>query len=266
MKTQLCIGLMSSFLLFNCSTNTEENNDPNTSEPQILLSKTTTVYHANSTNPSTDVVKLDYNSQKQLVKMSSENRIAVLEYDLTGKPLKVNYEKPDGTGVYYKTCHYNGDQLTMVKTIYPTSTFNTTITYSNAKVSSISICKSSNCTNPFTKSFLYIGDNVSEENSQGDGIGSPYHLKREFSYDSNVNPYSLINKYVRVFIGGPEFLSQNLSTTEKISTKYTSGNWTQIQNITYQVEYNNSQLPTLVVGKDDNGNEFVRRTYEYIIQ
>ncbi|KAA2224112.1 hypothetical protein [Chryseobacterium sediminis] len=265
MKIQFFIGLMSSFLFFNCSSNNEEN-ETNPSEPQILLSKATTVYHGNSTNPSTDVVKFDYNNQKQLIKISSENTISILEYDATGKPSKINYQKTDGTGAYYKTCTYNGDQLTMVKTIYPTSTYNTAITYNNGKVTATSLCESPNCTNPSTTSYSYSENNVSEENSISDGIGGAHHFKKEFSYDNRVNPYSLINRYFRIFMGGPQFLSQNNYTAEKISKKDNAGNWNQILNITYQIEYNNSQLPTQVIGKDDDGNEFVRYTYEYITQ
>ncbi|TXI96131.1 MAG: hypothetical protein E6Q35_08375 [Chryseobacterium cucumeris] len=265
MKNQLFIGLMSSFLFLNCSSNNDENNEPNPSDSQILLSKVTTVYYTSPSGPHTSITKLDYNSQKQLLKITSETTTSVLEYDDAGKPSKITYHKADGTVAYYKTFTYNGDQLTMIKKTDPDTHYNTTMTYTNGKVTGTSTCESSSCPIPSTMSYTYSGDNVSEEISVSDGIGGPHTNKKEFSYDNKVNPYSLMGKYFRIIMGGAEFLSQNNYTTVKISGKDGTGNWSQIMNFTYQIEYNSNQLPTQVMVKLDN-NDYAKYTYEYITQ
>lgn len=43
-----------------------------------------------------------------------------------------------------------------------------------------------------------------------------------------------------------------------------TGNWIQIQNITYEIQYNNTQLPSKVIGKDAHGNTLIEYNYEYI--
>ena len=72
-----------------------------------------------------------------------------------------------------------------------------------------------------------------------------------------------MGKYFRIIMGGAEFLSQNNYTTVKISGKDGTGNWSQIMNFTYQIEYNSNQLPTQVMVKLDN-NDYAKYTYEYI--
>ncbi|MDR6489252.1 hypothetical protein J2799_003791 [Chryseobacterium vietnamense] len=265
MKNQLFVGLMSSFLFLSCSSSNDENNEPNPSDPQILLSKVTTVSYTSPSGPQTSIAKFDYNSQKQLLKITSENTTSVLEYDSAGKPSKITYQKPDGTVAYYKTFTYNGDQLTTVKTIYSDTHYNTAMTYTNGKVTATSTCESSNCPIPSTMSYTYSGENVSEEISVNDGIGGPHINKREFSYDNKINPYSLLGKYFRAITGEAQFLSQNNYTTLKISGKDDAGNWNQILNFNYQIEYNNNQLPTQVMVKVDN-NDYAKYTYEYITQ
>ena len=66
-------------------------------EQRILLSKVTTVYYDNPASPETTVSTLEYNNKGQLSKTSTAGRNSFNEYDTTGKPLKTNYYKTDGT-------------------------------------------------------------------------------------------------------------------------------------------------------------------------
>ncbi|MBP2616527.1 hypothetical protein [Chryseobacterium jejuense] len=266
MKIYLFLGALSSVLFFNSCSGNDEDDTPNNPESQIFLSKVTTVNYTNPSNPNTSVVTFDYNSQKQLIKVLSQGRATSFEYDINGKLSKTNYYNTDGTIAYYTTWSYNENQLTTIKSIYPDSNNNTTkaYTYNNGKVTSTSLCFSLNCTTPSTSSYTYIGDNVSTEIIFSDNIGGSSTIKREFSYDNKVNPYSLTNTYFRTYLAGTQFLSQNNYTSEKISSKDSAGNWVQIQNITYEIQYNNAQLPSKVIGKDANGNTFIEYNYEYI--
>ncbi|MCS3532755.1 hypothetical protein [Chryseobacterium sp. JUb7] len=267
MKKYFFLSLISSIVFFTgCSSNDENDNGNNPNETQVLLSKITTVYYDNPTNPQTSVTTLDYNSQRQLTKMYSGGITSILEYDTAGKPTKTNYYKADGTLDHYILYSYNGEELTTTNMIYTNSNYNlkTTYNYNNNKLSSITQCQSPNCSDISTTSYTYNGDNISIETSIAGGVSVP--TKREYSYDSKKNPYSLLNKYFRSALGGAYILSQNNYTLDKISFRDNTGNWIQNQNITYEIQYNNSQLPTQVIGKDSYGNNYVKYNYEYITQ
>lgn len=259
---------MSSAIFFTgCSSNDENDNGNNPNEPQILLSKITTVYYDNPSSPQTTVATLEYNSQRQLIKISSEGRTSTFEYDATGKPTKTNYYKTDGSLDYYTSYTYTGEQLTKAQAIYTNADFNRTMTYTynNGKLATTTLCQSPDCSHPSTSSYTYNGENVSIETAITGGT-IPFSTKREYTYDNKINPYSLTNKYFRISLTGAYILSQNNYTTEKISYKDNAGNWIQNQNIIYEIQYNNSQLPTQVIGKEANGNNSVKYNYEYITQ
>ncbi len=265
MKKFLSAALLSGFglLLSSCSNNDENTviTDPVT-EPQMLLSKITTVYYDNPSNPETTVSTLEYNSQRRLTKISSDGRSSIFEYDATGKPVKTNYYKPDGTLEYYNTYTYNGDKLEKTMAIYSNPDYNRTInyTYNNGKVvSSILLQPSSN---PITDTYTYNGENISSEIHESGGIISG--TKREFSYDNKSNPFIHFDKYLKIMMGGAYVLSPNNYISEKISYKTSTGTWIQNQVNTYDIQYNSAQLPTQVIGKDANGNNTVKYNYEYI--
>lgn len=266
MKTYLFLGALSSVLFFSSCSGGDDHDTPNNPEAKIFLSKVTTINYTNPSNSNTSVVTFDYNSKKQLIKVSSQGRATSFEYDTTGKLSKTNYYNTDGTIAYYTTWTYNENQLTTIKSIYPDSNGNTTkvYTYNNDKITGTSLCSSLNCTLPSTSSYTYSGDNVSTEISFSDNIGGPFIFKREFSYDNKINPYSLTNIYFRTYLAGTQFLSQNNYTSEKISRKDSEGNWIQIQNMTYEIQYNSSQLPSKVIGKEANGKTLIEYNYEYI--
>lgn len=264
MKKILFLGALS--LFFSSCRGDDDNDTPNNPEAKIFLSKVTTVNYTNPSNINTSVVTFDYNSKKQLIKILSQNTSTSFEYDTTGKLSKTTYYKADGTVAYYTTCTYNENQLTTIKSIYPDSNGNTTkvYTYNNNKITDTSLCFSLNCTIPSTSSYTYSGDNISTETSFSDNIGGPSTIKREFSYDNKINPYSLTNTYFRTYLAGTQFLSQNNYTSEKISRKDSEGNWIEIQNVTYEIQYNSSQLPSKVIGKEANGKTLIEYNYEYI--
>jgi hypothetical protein len=269
MKKCFLLSIMSSVLFFTgCSSDGESDMpiaDPLASP--ALLSKITTVYYDNPANPETTVATLEYNSQKQLIKTISEGRTAVFEYDTAGKPAKTNYYNPNGTLDYYSIYYYNGGQLTTLKSIYSNPNYNRTITYSynNGKVTGYTQCQSADCANPSTSSYAYNGENISVETSVSGGPLS-FSTKSEFSYDNKLNPFSYTNKYLRTTMGGAYILSLNNYTTEKISYKDNAGNWIPSQNITFEIQYNNLQLPTQVIGKEADGSMSVKYMYEYITE
>lgn len=253
-----------SLLLSSCSTTDENPENPNAgTEPQMLLSKITTIYYDNPSNPETTVSTLEYNSQRQLTKILSEGRSSTYQYDATGKPVRTNYYKTDGSLEYYNTYTYNGNQLEKTMAIYSNSDYNRTITYTynNGKVVSSSLLQSGS--NPITDSYTYTGENISSEIHESGGIISA--RKREFSYDSKSNPMNHLDKYLKIMMGGAYALSPNNYVTEKISYKTNSGSWTESQANTYDIQYNNAQFPTQVIGKDANGNITVKYNYEYIL-
>lgn len=237
-------------------------------EQRILLSKVTTVYYNNPANPQTSVATLEHNNQGQLIKISSENRITTLEYNNAGKLFKTIYYLANGTIDYYTSYTYNGDELKTVKAIYTNTSYNRTTTYiyTNGKVTNTNLCQSTNCSNPSTNLYTYNGENISTEISSGNGISGISTIKREFLYDNKKNPYSLINKDFRISVSGGQFLSENNYTSEKISQKDSSGNWVQLENINYEIQYNSAHLPIQIVGKTTTGANYVKYSYEYVVQ
>ncbi|MDF2831383.1 MAG: hypothetical protein K0Q82_489 [Chryseobacterium indoltheticum] len=259
---------MSSVVFFNSCNSTDEYElitDP--VQQRILLSKVTTVYYDNPANPQTTVSTLEYNNQGQLIKTSSAGRNSINEYDATGKPVKTDYYKTDGTLEYYALYTYNNDQLHNVKAIYSDTNLNRTInyTYSNGKVATSTLCQTANCSNPSISSYTYNGDNITLETSEMGGSVS-FSTKNEYLYDNQLNPYTFTNKYFRIMMGGAYALSKNNYASERISFKDSAGNWVQNQNIIYEIQYNSAQLPVQVIGKAANGNNYVKYNYEYILQ
>ncbi|MBW8523909.1 hypothetical protein K0U91_01540 [Chryseobacterium chendengshani] len=266
-KNYLFLSLISSAALLNSCSNTDENETTNPAEPKILLSKVTTTFYGNPANPDTDIATLTYNSQGELLKILSEDKSSSFEYDNSGKPLKINYYKADGTLDYYSLYIYNGDQLSTIKAIYSNPDYNRTInyTYENGKVITSTLCQSANCTDPSIFTYTYSGENITVETYI---TGSTFSMstKREYLYDNQLNPFTYTNKYFKVSMGGAYVLSKNNYTTERISYKDGAGNWIQNQQIIYNVQYNSAQLPSQVIGKTSNGNDYVKHNYEYITQ
>lgn len=269
MKKYFFLGLVSSVVFLNSCNSTDENEmitDP-IAEPKILLSKVTTVYYDNPSNPETVISTLQYNNQGQLIKTTTAGRNSTNEYDSSGKPVKTNYYKTDGTLEYYSTYTYSGDQLQNVKAIYSNPDFNRTInyTYNNGKVATSTLCQTANCSNPSVSNYTYNGDNITVETSEMGGTIS-ISTKHEYLYDNQLNPFTFTNKYFRIMMGGAYALSKNNYASEKISFKDNSGNWVQNQQVIYDIQYNSAQLPSQVIGKDTNGNNYVKYNYEYIAQ
>ncbi len=266
MKKQILLFLLvSTAILLSCENNDNDSGDP-ASEKKLLLSKITTTYYDNPNNPETTISTLNYNDKGELMSSESEGRFSTLEYDAQGKPTKTNYYKPDKTLDYYSVYSYQGDKLMNIKAIYDNPNFNRSISFSydsNGKVIKSSFCQSENCSNPDTDSYTYNGDNISVETNQLNGTIN-YTSKIESSYDDKLNPYTNINKYLRIMMGGAYVISRNNYTSQKMSYKKSDGNWTQNQTINYTIQYNDSNLPTKVIGKGANGNNYVEYNYEYI--
>ncbi|MEJ5106266.1 hypothetical protein [Chryseobacterium sp. MYb328] len=267
MKNYLFLGIISTAVFFNsCSSNDDnEGTDIPSEQPQLLLSKVTTIYYDNPSKPETTVSTLSYNNQKQLIKTVSEGRTLTVEYNTTGKPSKTNYYNSDGTLDYYSTYTYSGDQLTNIKAIYANSDDNRTVTYNyntNGQMISSTLCQNPECSSPATDTYVYNGNNISSETSTWGGFMT-YSNKKDFSYDDKLNPYTNINKYLKIMMGSAYNLSKNNYLIEKISYK-DNGVWLQNQTITYTIQYNSSGLPVQVVGKEANGNNYVQYSYEYI--
>ncbi|KAB1230731.1 hypothetical protein [Chryseobacterium viscerum] len=267
MKNFLFLGLMSSVVFFNSCSSNDDNDGTNTpSEPKVLLSKITTVYYDNPAQPQTSIQTLEYNSQGELIKTLSASGTSKFEYS-NGKPVKTTYYKPDGTVDYYSSYTYNGDLLTTVKAIYTTNPdYNRTITYNyntNGQVISSSLCQSPDCSNPIVDTYVYNGNNISSETSEGGG--SSYSTKIVYSYDDKLNPYTNINKYLKIMMGGAYAVSKNNYLTEKISFK-NNGTWEQNQTRTSTIQYNSSGLPAQVISKEANGSLSAQYNYEYITQ
>ena len=267
MKNHFFLSLIiSSVFLSSCLSKADIDLVEEIPQKKLLLSKMITIYYDNPNNPETTVGTLSYNDDMQLVASDSDGRTATFEYDASGKPVKANYYKLDKTLEYYSLYSYNGDQLANIKSIYENASSNRNVFYtydSKGKVETSTLCQTADCSGASKSSYVYNGDNVSvETNVLGGTIA--YTYKVEFSYDDKLNPFTNINTNLRIMMGGAYTLSKNNYTTEKISSKNSDGTWTQNQNIFYTIEYNDSNLPTKIVGKDANGNKYVEQNYEYI--
>lgn len=263
MKNYLFLGVAGTALLFNSCSSSDENS--NEAEKKLLLSKVTTIYYDNPSNPETVVGTFEYNNQGQLIKAQSKEGSSVFEYS-NDKPVKENHYNSKQQLDYYAIFNYKTDQLTGIQYIHTDAAEKRTITYvynTNGKMTSSALCESDDCTHPITSSLAYNGDNISVETNTLTG-GSPY--KREFTYDNKLNPYTNLNKHLRIMMGGAYAISMSNYTTEKISSKSSNGTWNQGQSISYSIQYNSSQLPVQVIGKEANGNNYVQYNYEYITQ
>lgn len=267
MKNHFLLGLIAtSLFLSNCRSKDDNDFVEEIPEKKVLLSKMTTTYYDNPNNPETTVGTLSYNDKGQLVSSDSDGRNATFEYDASGKPLKTFYSKEDQTPDYYSIYTYNGEQLTSIKSLYVNPSFNRTVYYtydSKGKVETSTLCQSADCSGASKSSYVYNGDNVSVETNVLGGT-FPYTYKVEFAYDDKSNPFTNVNSNLRIMMGGAYTLSKNNYTSEKISSKNSDGTWTQNQNITYTFQYNDSNLPTKVIGKNANGTLYVEQNYEYI--
>jgi len=262
MKKYFYLSLIGSSIVFNsCSSSNDDNEiiiDP--VGKGLLVSKVTTIYYDNPSTPETNIATFEYNTQGDLTKISSEGRTSSFEYS-NGKPVKVNYYNADQTLDYYVAFSYNGDQLMNIKAIYTNPNFNRKSTYtynSTGKLASSTLCQSEDCSNQIITTYAYNGDNISVETSTFS------NSKKEFSYDDKLNPFTHTNPYLRILLERADVLSKNNYTTQKISYKQSDGSWTQSQNITYTIQYNNANLPVEVTGKEANGNNYVKYKYEYI--
>jgi len=263
MKKYFYLSLIGSSIAFNSCSSINDDNEIIT-DPVIkglLVSKITTVNYDNPSNPVANIATFEYNTQGDLIKTLSEGRTSFFEYS-NGKPVKVNYYNADQTLDYYAAFSYNGDQLMNIKAIYTNPNFNRKSTYtynSNGKLASSTLCQSEDCSNPIITTFAYNGDNISVETST-----FSWNSKREFSYDDKLNPFTHTNPYLKILMERADTLSKNNYTTEKISYKESDGSWTQNQNITYTIQYNSANLPVEVIGKEANGDNYVKYMYEYI--
>lgn len=268
MKNYFFLSLMSSVMIFNsCSSNDDNDGTNDPAGKKLLLSKITTIYYDNPTNPETNVATFEYNNQGEIIKAVADGRTSTFEYS-NGKPAKVNYYNSHQTLEYYTVFYYNGDKLVNIKAVYSNPSFNRKSTYTynaNGKLASSTLCQSEDCSAPTTNSYTYNGDNISTETYvMGGTIG--YSTKREFSYDDKLNPFTNTNKYLKIMMEGAYNLSKNNYTTEKVSYKDSDGTWIQNQTITYITQYNSSQLPVQVIGKEADGTTSVQYNYEYITQ
>ncbi|UTX50365.1 hypothetical protein [Chryseobacterium sp. MA9] len=266
MKKILFLGLMSAVVFFNsCSSNDDNEGIKTSSEPKVLLSKITTVYYDTPSQPQTSVETLEYNSQGELIKTLSASGASTFEYN-NGKPARINHYNTSQTLEYYSVFNYNGDQLASVKAIYPNPNFNRTITFNyntSGQVISSTLCQSPDCSNPGIDTYTYDGNNISSETSETGG--SSFSNKTVFSYDDKLNPYTNINKYLRIMMGRAIVMSPNNYLTEKISYK-SNGVWIQNQTRTSTIQYNSAGLPVQIISKEANGNLSVQYNYEYISQ
>ncbi|SHK43959.1 hypothetical protein [Epilithonimonas mollis] len=267
MKNHVFLSLLAGSIIFSSCSNDDETEDI-TSDKKLLLSKITTTYYDNPSNPEIVISTLTYNDKNQVTGSESDGSSAVFEYDSNGKPTKTNYYKPDKTLEYSSLYTYNGEQLTSIKAVYSNPLFNRSVSYSydsNGRVTKSSFCESENCSNPSRNTYLYNGDNVSVETVVMTGTIS-YTYKTESSYDDKPNPYTNINKYLKIMMGGADVLSKNNYISGKISYKNADGTWSQSQSVIYTIQYNDANYPIQIIGKESNGNISVKYNYEYIIK
>jgi len=267
MKNHFFLGLIiTSALLSNCTSKDDNDFVEEITDKKVLLSKMTTIYYDNPNNPETTVGTLSYNDNGQLTASDSDGRAATFEYDTNGKPTKVNYYKADKTLDYYDVYTYSAEQLTNIKAVYTNPNFNRSTSYtydSSGKLTGSTMCQSADCTNPYISTYTYSGNNISSESTVSNGIAN-YSYKNEYSYDDKLNPFTNNSKYIKIMMGGAYTLSKNNYKSSKNYYKSSDGNWVQTRNITYTIQYNDSNLPVKVIGKDANGKNYVQYDYEYI--
>lgn len=266
MKNKFVLTVIAaSICLVACSTDREE-------EPAIiekpLLTKITTTYYDSPDHPEVSINSLDYNSKGQLVSGSSAAQTSVFEYDSSGKPVKTIYYNSDKSYAYTNNYVYEGEKLVTINSVYDNPNYNRKVTYTynaSGQVSGLKSCEQPDCSSPITHTYTYSNQNISSETTVWNSTFS-ISTKREYTYDDKRNAYSTLNPYIRTMMGGAYTLSENNYKTEKISFKDTAGNWIVNQNITYTLQYNDENLPTVVTGKDENGQLYVEYRYEYRMQ
>ena len=260
-KLYWCI-LSGSLFLTGCNSDDRSEGNGPEQEKIVLLSKFTTVYYDNPSNPETIINTLQYNEKGELTdNISSEGRYSEFEYDATGKPVKVTYYKNDKSIDYSSAFTYNGSVLTNVKASYENPFFNRsyTYTYANGQLVASELCQAEDCSNASHTTYQYNGENVSEETAD-----RSLKTKRVYQYDDNPSPFTNTNPYLRIMMEGAYTLSKNNYTSEKISYLSSDGTWIPIQEITYTIEYNAKKFPVKITGKEANGNMYVQYLYEYI--
>lgn len=263
----LFVSIICSIIFTNCGSN-DERIDPVDPVMKIVLTKMTIISYDNPTNPQTSTATLAYNDKGEVsTSISNDGRFSKFEYTTDGKITKGTYYKSDNSIEYITNYTYAGTQLTNVKAVYGNTAYNRSYNFiynSNNQLISESLCQSEPCTNTSKTTYTYNGNNIATEIYESGGTFS-YNDKKEYTYDSKPNQFSTTNKQIRLMMGGAYALSENNYKTEKISNKSSNGTWVESQTITYDIQYNEYQFPTQVIGKDQNGNKYVQYNYEYKI-
>lgn len=255
---------MSTVIFFNSCSSNDDSADGSTEK--LLLSKVTTIYYDNPYKPETIVATLEYNNLGELIKTISQERATTFEYN-NGKPVRANYYNKKQELEYYAAFSYNGNLLTSIKAIYPSPDLNRTSYYTynaNSQLISSNLCESEDCTHPSITSYSYDGNNISSLTLVIGG--SNYNNKREFSYDNKLNPYTNINKYLRITMERTYTLSNSNYIIDKNSYKDNDGSWKPSETTTYSIQYNDAGFPVQAIGKGSDGNLSVQYNYEYIIK
>lgn len=269
MKNYLFLGMMGAVaFLSSCSSNDDNNAVNEPAGKTLLLSKVTTTYYDDPSNPKADIKTFEYNSQGELIKQLSKGKAITFEYN-NGKPTKVNYYNAQQQLEFYSNFYYTGGQLNKIKSIYSNQHGSRTINYtynSNNQLSSSILCKTEDCSSPDTTSYTYAGDNISAETVLRT-TGVNMTDKTEYSYDNKLSPYTNFNKYLKIMFGETEtaFLNKNNYLISKGSFEF-NGNWTSSETTTFTIKYNNSGLPVKATGIGSDGNLSVEFDYEYITQ
>lgn len=249
-----------------CSTDRDDSAEP--IEEKWLLTKITTTYYDNPDHPEVSVNSLEYNSKGQLIGGSSAAQSSVFEYDSSGKPVKTVYYNSDKSYAYTNNYVYEGEKLVNIHSVYDNPNYNRKVTYTynpSGQVIGVKSCEQPDCSSPVTNTYTYANQNILSETTVWSSTFTT-NTKREYAYDDKKNAYSTLNPYIRTMTGGAYALSENNYKTEKISYKDASGNWILNQNITYTIQYNAENLPTVVTGNDQNGQLYVAYKYEYNIK
>lgn len=268
MKNFLFLGLIGTTVFLNsCSSSNDDTpiNSPNDtpSAQTLFLSKVTTTYLDLPGTPQGSILTFSYNNQAQLVKIQSQEGSTTFEYS-NGKPIKSNTYNNQQQLKYYSEFNYNGDQLVSNKRVSTTADYNGTYEYSyypQGKLSSSRICNSADCTSTTNELYSYYGDNVLIYTIHVKG-NSSFSVRNDYSYDDKLNPYTNLNKYLKIIMGNSDVLSKNNCTIDKNSSN-NNGTWQSNKTITYTYEYNGSGFPVKAIGKDNDGKPIIQYNYEY---
>ncbi|SDJ18438.1 hypothetical protein [Chryseobacterium jejuense] len=264
MKNYLFLGMMGAALFFNSCSNNDDNINEAT-ETKLFLKKAVINYYDSPYEPESITDEFEYNTKGELVKMWTNGKLSTIEYN-NDRPTKVNYYTNENKLEYYSNLYYTGNQLNQVKSMYvnmhPIGTLNYAYNSEGQLISSTN-CQSVECTKPDTETLTYKGDNVSTH-IMAITSGINFSIKSEYSYDNKLNPYTNINKYLKIMMGDVNPLNKNNYTVIKNSNKWNNGNWELSENTTYTYEYNSSGFPVKVVGTNSKGNIAVQYNYEYI--